>query len=82
MTEKIKGSWYTKLKNSTMLAGSQGPEMREQEKGAESPYVRVQMGKTMRTVRRRSGLSGPGALKRDWLRGTGTGGSRREGDVN
>ena len=50
-----------KLKNFTVLAGSQGSEMRGQE-GAESPYARVQLGKTMGTVRRRSGIGEPGTL--------------------
>ena len=36
MTEKIKGSCYTNVKNSPELAGDQAVEMREQE-GAGSP---------------------------------------------
>lgn len=43
MIDKMKGSYYTKLKDSPLLAGSQGTEMRELE-GAGSPYAPVQVG--------------------------------------
>ena len=43
MTDKMKGSYYTKLKDSTVLVGSQGSEMRELE-GAGSRYAPVQVG--------------------------------------
>jgi len=44
------------LKDSTVLTGVQGAEMREQE-GAGLREARVQIGKTTGTVRRRSGIS-------------------------
>ena len=43
MTDKMKGNYYTKLKVSTVLAGSQAAEMRGLE-GAGSPYAPVQVG--------------------------------------